>query len=491
MFIITSLCLYLLLVVQPLWAKVSQVELYPRGAKITGVIQVKDFPYTFTLPGTANPETLTFKTNSQTAIYNFSYKSSPTPPPLIAFWEQKLAGLLQKQKELETQIQVKEIKLNFWIKQSEKNSFKVDLLKKVAQELEENVLILNKEKLLLQEKLDKLKEEINSIQDKIKELAAQDNSWEVKLEGQGQGTIYYTYFTPHAGWNNFYSLHNFTPKDISSLIWQGKLWQKTGEDWQEAKISLISGFFSRKLEPPSLTPWILSPFPVFQPMEMNFRKSAPLKSLDQASPKPGVPQKKEGIFFDSYELPQLTLKAGEEKTVTLQKFTPRVKLSYILRPYFSSQVYVQADLKFSNNLRLPPGKINLFLDNVLVGSKNFSLATNSTSLFLGNDPQIKTSVHFKKEHEKKGVFSKEHTYLYQYEITLKNNKKKKVKITIEDSKPISEEKKVSITPLFEVKPQEEKDVFKWEINLNPQEKKTFHYGYKISYPADLNLDLGR
>ncbi len=98
MFIITSLCLYLLLVVQPLWAKVSQVELYPRGAKITGVIQVKDFPYTFTLPGTANPETLTFKTNSQTAIYNFSYKSSPTPPPLIAFWEQKTGWFATKTK---------------------------------------------------------------------------------------------------------------------------------------------------------------------------------------------------------------------------------------------------------------------------------------------------------------------------------------------------------------------------------------------------------
>jgi hypothetical protein len=78
-------------------------------------------------------------------------------------------------------------------------------------------------------------------------------------------------------------------------------------------------------------------------------------------------------------------------------------------------------------------------------------------------------------------------------VTVENLSAKPVTLTLADRVPVSEEREIAITNVKispDAKP-DTKGILKWQITLQPKEKRHFDIQYQIEYPPTLVLEMKR
>lgn len=78
-----------------------------------------------------------------------------------------------------------------------------------------------------------------------------------------------------------------------------------------------------------------------------------------------------------------------------------------------------------------------------------------------------------------------------WDITVKNNKNKKINITVVDQYPLSERKNVEVELLesSNAKIDEKTGKLTWEFEMESNEKKVFTYKYTVKYPKYVDLTI--
>ncbi|WP_456324538.1 DUF4139 domain-containing protein [Desulfonauticus submarinus] len=469
-------------------AKIEKIYLYPKGAEIISSAIINNSEFELVLPGSAQPETLTFSSD----IENFSYHLREKTPKSIEKLKQQLKKLILEKQKIKSNIISQENSLMFWKTQAERKDIGFKNLVNFNKLILKNFTLAKFNILQLELKLKEIKKKIEKIKKKIENIAAKkDKEWLIKIKTKKKGIIRYSYFDSSAGWTSSYSLYALPMKKKIKIKQKAKIWQKTGSNWDNASIILVSGHFSKQLKPLPLSPWIIRQKEIF------YRK-APLKApsdifgkMEADKANINLPIQKQRNFFDEYYLGKLSLKTGGEKYITLKQLTTNANYSYIIRPYISPKAFLQSKASLKHSLKLPPGKAKLFLDDTFIGKTSFSLWDKNLKIYFGNDPEIKTKFYFHKEYGNKGIFKKEKIYTYIYELKIQNLKKIPVNIEVEDAKLQSEEKNVKIKLDYNIKPIIKDNKISWKFVLQPQEEKILHYEYTISFPLNLNLDMGR
>ena len=83
--------------------------------------------------------------------------------------------------------------------------------------------------------------------------------------------------------------------------------------------------------------------------------------------------------------------------------------------------------------------------------------------------------------------------LSTYEITVKNNKSKKIAITVKDQYPISTNKKIDVELLEETTKattsSESTGIMTWDYELGAGQSQKITLSYSVKYPKDMNLKL--
>ncbi|MBO7541204.1 MAG: DUF4139 domain-containing protein, partial [Bacteroidales bacterium] len=83
--------------------------------------------------------------------------------------------------------------------------------------------------------------------------------------------------------------------------------------------------------------------------------------------------------------------------------------------------------------------------------------------------------------------------LSTYEITIKNNKNKKIAITVKDQYPISTNKKIDVELLEETTKattsSENTGIMTWDYELGAGQSQKITLSYSVKYPKDMNLKL--
>ncbi|MDQ7031728.1 MAG: DUF4139 domain-containing protein [Desulfonauticus sp.] len=476
-----------------LLAQITKVELYPRGAKIFVSLEVQNKQTTFYLPISANPNSLIFYGHKHLFVKNFSYKKIKKDIPLIKQLKLKIKNLeIQKQK-LQPTYKALETVLKFWHSQAKKNDLSLKNIARFSQ------IIFTQTK-NVQTKINKIKVKIHSLEEQIKNLKEQieeitSNSkevWVINLICQGKGRLVYSYFDEQAGWKSNYSLFAFPKQGTVNFLWQASIWQKTGQNWQNIPVILVSGYFSRQLTPPNLPDWKISPIqPAPLTKTMNFSKNLARAPLISKRSKDLLPLKKTGDFFDQYALHNINLSSGQNQNFIILQKTLKAKFAYLIRPYRSTKAFLWAKVQFNLAQRIPNGLASLFVDNTFIGKKLFKVWTDTLNLYLGSDPQIKTSFYAYKQQDKKGLFENKKVILYTYKVSVKNLKTQKVQIRIEDAKPKAGDKRIKIQANYSIQPKEKYNKIFWDLTLKPQEEKIITYTYKIIFPEKLKLNMER
>lgn len=184
---------------------------------------------------------------------------------------------------------------------------------------------------------------------------------------------------------------------------------------------------------------------------------------------------------------------GKTTTIGIQQMEIPALYEYISVPKVDEAAYLGAKIVNWQEYDLQPGEVSLFFEGSYLGKTYLDLgaASDTLTLPLGKDNGIKVVRKMVKEFSSKRFIGSNRTDSRSYEITIRNNKKETVTITIQDQFPISVTKEISIDDMKapEGAVDKESGIITWTVTLQAGQEKKLTKSYTIKYPKDRRVVL--
>lgn len=347
--------------------------------------------------------------------------------------------------------------------------------------------------------LKELQKEKTSIEKELNTLKSPDQSKHLLITLTSSADlknqkIEITYLVNHAGWKPIYIVDTSSATGKTEWSTFTSISQSSGEDWNNAKITISTAKPFSAAAPDPLEGWYID---VYRPLPQSYAKSAyaQLETYDQRSVSAAS-------FSDSYAAPTIRQEStsfsfvlpgnntipsdNQPHKLFIASAAEQSKLYYRAVPRISSSVYMTAALENPFSFPLMAGDMTLLLDGNVVGIRN-SVKTvfpgEEVQLSLGVDESIKIDYKQNKKYAKTASKETRVQYSYTHEIT--NEKNKPVRLSIEDHFPVSRNDLIKVTltsPQKEAAKISEEGIITWEIELNPHEKKVLPMQFTVTYP---------
>lgn len=411
--------------------------------------------------------------------------------------------------------------------------------------LKESLAYLRKQLFELTEMEQKLKKENNHIQELISEINVrirvlnnyQKNNKpvnkkkpihqiEVTVQAQKDlsGSMTVSYFVNNASWSPSYDIRVKNINSPVELTMKGTVYQNTGEDWNNVKLTLSTNNPYKNKVKPELTTWYIN---YYNPnigyyKDANGRvKKARVAQTNAVTLSESSVQGKYSTT-DSYSYTpapkavrstNYTVKnqmmANVEYKINL-RYTieadnrahlvavnqQEIKAEYIhyLVPKYDRESYLVAQLVDWEELNLLPSKANLYYEGSYIGESRINPTANDTLFVsLGNDRNVRVKRVKDKEKSRDKVFSNRKSTTVSYDLLVKNMGTRTHKIIVEDHLPVSKDKSIVVTleNKSRAKFNEKTGVLTWDFTLKGKENKKLNYTYKVEYDNDKPLDLSK
>jgi uncharacterized protein (TIGR02231 family) len=118
--------------------------------------------------------------------------------------------------------------------------------------------------------------------------------------------------------------------------------------------------------------------------------------------------------------------------------------------------------------------------------------TNDTlAVSLGADKNVLVKRIAKKEQNEKSFIGSTKRATRSFNLEILSRKAQSVKLTVEDQIPVSTDSEVSVETqeLSGAKVEEATGILKWDLQLQPQEKRTLKLKYQVKHPKNKPLNL--
>lgn len=374
--------------------------------------------------------------------------------------------------------------------------------------LQENTLAQKQEKLTVL--LNNLKSRLNTNITKEPNASRSKLVLQVMNDVAGNVPVELSYLTSGASWSPFYELRAENTTDPINMVYKAQVVQQTGIDWKQAKLTLSSGIPNQNNVAPLLQAWFLRFGAIYQPYN---NSNAVMNSLQgqvaglKIATAEGAPGAYSGIQYDqanvsSYtiisenqlsisfdiDVPYDILSNGRQHSVTLKEIKLPATYKHYAVPKLEKEAFLLAELSDYSQYNLLRGEANIVFEGMYIG-KTFidpNQTTDTLSLSMGRDKKI--SVTREKIADKSGTkfLSSYREQTFTYDITVRNNKKDAVSLTLKDQYPLSSDEKIEIELLKDDDAQVNKEtgVLTWELKLKPGETKKVRISYKVRYPKD-------
>ena len=368
-------------------------------------------------------------------------------------------------------------------------------------------------------KIEKLKETVNRLKNQIDQDETENSQLNgmlrlsVSVPENVTTTFTITYFTNMAQWVPCYDINIPSMNKSITLQAKAKVWQLTGLDWNNVKLTLSNATPNRSTVAPVFKTWFLK----FQRPRQQYSTLA--KGYDDArsntvsysveveeamvshlaSAKPVAPI----LMNDFVEVEDQDIQvtyaiavpydipgSGKEKLIDLKSYDVKADFKYYSIPKLSDETYLIATLSDYEKYNLLPGEATVTFNNTFVGRTR--LRPNDTesqiTLTLTTEPRMTV-----KREKQKDFCSTKHvgnstTVTQSYLITVKNNLTRSAKLTLKEQYPISNDKDIEVKDVV-VTPKATYDktdigVVTWDVELNPGETRSFTVTYSVKYPKE-------
>jgi uncharacterized protein (TIGR02231 family) len=473
---------------------VTQATVYLKGAKVTATTQFnlpkgKNYVRLENLPRDIDPNTISIYLPKTVSLMSVTPELQTLKPHNANAEELRLQEELKKNNRL---MQLVNVQINMLNKEKNKKAKKQN--KKIQRKLKKtktkNVAQLDKliaeydKKLLATENaLALLNEQNKELLEKQKEIQAQINQGKptntktlgydvlLELDNTEEQTVELTisYLIDNAGWVPTYDIRAKTDKKAVEINYKGKIYQNTGQEWNNIKLSVSSYRPNFNTQRPILNPLYATEYIIHHqqvhaqytttatstgnlyqsvPMTVNENLWSP-KDLDVILAEPAtwvaVTDSPLSVIYELSKNHTIPSKLNPQH-VFLD--TKEVDADYVYHavPSISSEVHLLAKVKNWNELNLMGGEAFLFLGDNFVGKSviNSKYTQDELPIALGTDERIivrRTRMADKPEDKNNEL---QDTELHAYEITYKNNMNFDVVLEILDQMPLSITQKIQI-----------------------------------------------
>ena len=320
-----------------------------------------------------------------------------------------------------------------------------------------------------------------------------------------QFTVSYTTYA--AGWRPFYNLNVISTEKPIQIISKAKVFQTTGIDWEQVKITLSTGMPNKGKIAPLFHTWFLQEYQVRSHDELSSVQNAYVYS--EARVVADMELSLKDNTLDDYvtmndnqlmttykiDLPYTIPGNGKEQNLDLRIQEANAAYHFYCAPKLDTDSYLLAEVIDSEKLDLPRGNAQITYDGMTLGETiiDGSSTLKNLTLTLGSDNRV--SVKREKLHDFSSTktFGSDVKQTFTYKITVKNNQSKAVKMVLKDQYPTSTQKNIEVellkettAPTFNIK---ETGVLTWEETLAPGETKTYLISYSVKYPKNMSLNI--
>jgi uncharacterized protein (TIGR02231 family) len=345
----------------------------------------------------------------------------------------------------------------------------------------------------------------------------------VEADADGPAQIEISYVVPAALWSPLYDARIEHSKEDESveLIYSGQVVQNTGEDWTNVEVELSTSLPARSNDIPELRPLLVSEggHPNQAPQSYaawqqefrgNFKQQKQMSQMNLA--KTRMPNKAE-LDQNDMELEQMacniesimlatmrqhvsmyTFRMQKRETVPSDGAPHKVTLAVAKYPAKFERIgfprvgpfcYVKGTLKNDKDFPLLPGTLNLLVQNNFVGTSTIkAIAPNeSFELSVGVDDGVKLTRKLEEKREEMGALRKVH---YHFTIKATNLKNEKVKLSIYDLIPVSQESDIEVM-LMEGTTRhaslDKEGKIQWVVELDKGQSTEIALKYRVYHPV--------
>ncbi len=329
------------------------------------------------------------------------------------------------------------------------------------------------------------------------------------------------YVISNCGWQANYDL---SAQDVAGKIklkYKAKVFNNTGNDWEDVKLTLSSSNPNLSASAPILDAWFLNS----RTVSTAFKKGKALivpqnRGYEQWHSNSSVPQISQNLTgvggrniqgqgqsevkITTIEVPQLSSEFpikipysipsnSKPYLVEIEEFDLPATFSHKAVPKLDKDAFLMANIVGWEKLNLIPGPTNVYYQGVYVGESylNTCNVDDTLSLSFGRDNKVLVEKKLLEEFSNTNVIGANKKDTYTYEIVVKNNMGIDLSMDLFDQVPISQESDitVSVNEISNALQNEETGILTWKVNLKPGEQKIYKVSFTIKYPKNKNIEV--
>lgn len=342
------------------------------------------------------------------------------------------------------------------------------------------------------------------------------------------------YIVSNCGWQANYDLSAADVKGKINLKYKAKVYNNTGNDWNNVNITLSTSDPNLSASAPVMTPWYLNyqslttqndysqEYGYIVPQKNEF------KQYYQNAQAPDMNSNLSGLLFGNAEQqmwetnqidntrrnPRMNFTTIEVSELSTEfeieeKYTiPSDSKPYLVEvtdneldatfshkavPKLDKDAFLLANIVGWEKLDLVPGPTNVYFADSYVGQSfiNTRNVGDTLRLSFGRDNRITITRKKLEEFSDKKVIGNNRKDTYMYEISIRNNREIPVTIDLFDQIPISQDSDITVSAdeISEAIYNEATGKLMWKVTLAPSEVKTYKLGFTLKYPKDKKIQV--
>ncbi|MBI4727418.1 mucoidy inhibitor MuiA family protein [candidate division TA06 bacterium] len=381
---------------------------------------------------------------------------------------------------------------------------------------------IDKSKKSLQAKLDALQKRLNKIAGTAN-LTKKNVTINFRVLQEGALNLNLSYMMMGASWHPQYDIRVSPDDQKVEFTYYGVIYQNTGEDWKDVRVTLSTAQPSVSGSMPALSPWYLDVYQQYYQkgaaakratMNVSYgaqMNQAPAPAMEQIQVMADIGSTTKtvspmGVSTSDVEFSGTSYvfvtpgennipSDGEPHKIPIAFETLDAEFEYSAAPRIKQYAYLKGKVKNTTEYPFIAGDINVFFGNNFVGASSINsiIPSEKFDVSLGIDEGLKVTRQKVKDLTEG---TKKVKKTYGYKIMVKNLKANKETITVNEQYPVSKNDKIKVklvSPKFD-SPEAEFGVkekangmIEWKFQIEPQGKQELELEYIIEYPSDTGI----
>jgi len=389
---------------------------------------------------------------------------------------------------------------------SEKEGMKPADLLTLAEFYRSRFMDLKRKLFDLVNKETRLTEKRNKYQEQLNEMGVRkiDPAKEIVLsfssETGGELQIKPSYLVTQSGWAPMYDVKVLNTSKPVNIFYKAKIFQKTGYDWKDVKITISSANPSQNNNRPIMSPKFIDYITYTVKNEANFSNAAAMNMMqmekgdvgkkaanydEQLNYQVNVNESDINVEFE-IDVKQNIPSDGKEHICAVQTYSVPATYKYHAVPKLDQSAFLLAKITDYGQYNLLAGQANIFYNDMYIGQTllNPQVSSDTLLISLGKDERIVVKRNKIVDKSSRKILTDAQKDNYVYEIIIRNNKTTAIDIEILDQVPISKRTEIEVELIDKQGAEytEEYGKLMWNYSIKPNESQKIRLSYSVKYP---------